>query len=307
MIDILMATYNGDRFLKEQLDSIFRQSYQEWRLIIRDDCSSDNTLQILRQYQEKWPNRIKIVQAECPSGSAQNNFFQLMAYTEAAYIMFADQDDVWLPNKIELTLQTMKHLERCYGKDIPLLVHSDLAVVNQHLVCLNESLFDLHNMSPMRNGLNNLLVQNIVVGCTTMINSSLLKRVVSIPQNAIMHDMWVALIAAAFGRIGFVSESTMLYRQHGDNVDGAKDMRSASYIINRMTKLNRVRCDLYKQYLQAAEFCNIYEHQLSEEQKKMLRSFSGLQKSNVLKRLIILTRYNLYKKGIVRKLGQILV
>lgn len=307
MIDILMATYNGDRFLEEQLDSILQQSYQAWRLIIRDDGSSDGTLKILKRYQKKWPDKIKIVVSECPSGSAQNNFFQLMQYAEAEYIMFSDQDDVWLPNKIGITLQTMKQLEQCCGKNMPLLVHSDLTVVNENLVYLSKSLFDFHNMSPTRNGLNNLLVQNIVVGCTTMINSSLLKRVVVIPQNAVMHDMWIALIAAAFGKIGFVGESTMLYRQHGDNVDGAKDMKSVLYIVNRMTKLHQVRRDLRKQYLQAEEFSNIYEYQLSEEQKKLLRSFSGLQRSNALKRLIVLTQYALYKKGIVRKLGQIFV
>lgn len=103
MIDILMATYNGEKYLRPQLDSILRQSNTDWRLIIRDDCSTDNTVQIIREYQQQYPDKFILVQADAPSGSAQNNFFQLIKYWQqhgtADYVMFADQDDVWLQKK----------------------------------------------------------------------------------------------------------------------------------------------------------------------------------------------------------------
>ena len=108
MIDILMATYNGEKFLRPQLDSILQQSNQDWQLVIRDDCSTDRTVEVIKEYQLLRPEQIRLIQAEQPSGSAQNNFFQLLQYSSAEYTMFADQDDVWLPQKIQLTLDKMQ-------------------------------------------------------------------------------------------------------------------------------------------------------------------------------------------------------
>ena len=114
MIDILMATYNGETYLREQIDSILRQSNTDWRLIIRDDCSTDSTVRIIQEYQAQYPDKFVLIQADTPSGSAQNNFFQLIRYWQqhggAEYVMFADQDDVWLRNKIQITLYNMKVL-----------------------------------------------------------------------------------------------------------------------------------------------------------------------------------------------------
>lgn len=311
MIDILMATYNGEKYLRAQLDSILRQSNTNWRLIIRDDCSTDNTVQIIQEYQVQYPNQFVLLQADAPSGSAQNNFFQLIKYWQqhgnSNHIMFADQDDVWLPNKIQLTLHHMQLLEQQHSREIPLLVHSDLMVVDEDLNILNNSLFDMHNMDAQRNKLNNILVQNIVTGCTMMVNKPLLNMVTDIPLQIVMHDMWLALIATAFGYIGYIEQATMLYRQHGRNVMGARNMKSLLYTLRKMRQLKEIHIELVKQYKQANEFFNIYNLRLSAEQQNMLQAYAELENGNIVQKAIVLTKYRLYKKGFVRKLGQILL
>ncbi len=307
MIDILMATYNGERFLRPQLDSILQQSNQDWRLMIRDDCSIDRTVEVIKEYQLLRPEQIRLIQAEQPSGSAQNNFFQLLQYSSAEYVMFADQDDVWLPQKIQLTLDKMQQMVQQYGAETPLLVHTDLAVVDSFLRILNPSLFQMHNMDAARNKLNNILVQNIVTGCTMMVNRSLLDLVTEIPKHAVMHDMWLALVAAAFGEIGFVDRATMLYRQHGNNVKGARNMKSISYTIQKLRRMKEIHVGLLEQYHQAREFLNLYEKLLKPEQKALLQAYGSLENSGVLKKFNVLTNYQLYKKGFIRKAGQVLL
>lgn len=307
MIDILMATYNGEKYLQHQLDSILHQSNQDWRLIIRDDCSTDNTVELIKEYQLLRPEQIQLIQAEQPSGSAQNNFFQLLQYSTANYVMFADQDDVWLRQKVEATLDEMGQMEQQYGKDIPLLVHTDLAVVDENLRVLNHSLFDMHNMDYRRNKLNNILVQNIVTGCTVMVNRSLLNMITKTPEYAVMHDMWFALIAAAFGKIGFIDKTTMLYRQHGRNVKGARNMKTISYTLKKMRQMNEIHAGLVNQYRQAEEFLKLYDVSLSKEQKVILKDYASLKNSDVFRKTRVLTRHDLYKKGFIRKAGQILL
>ena len=309
MIDILMATYNGEKYLRPQLDSILRQSNTDWRLVIRDDCSTDSTVQIIQEYREKYPDKFVLLQADEPSGFAQNNFFQLIKYWQhystANYIMFADQDDVWLPPKIQLTLDKMRELENQYGNDTPLLVHTDLSVVDADLNIINPSMFAMQNMDARRDKLNNILVQNIVTGCTMMVNKRLLDMVTDIPQHAVMHDMWLALIASAFGHIGFVEKATILYRQHDSNSNGVKSLMY--YILNLKSENKNIISGQKNKYRQAENFLHMYEAKLNTKQQELLTAYGGLESKNFIKRAVVLTKYRLYKKGFVRKLGQILL
>lgn len=310
MIDILMATYNGEQYLEEQLDSILQQSYQNWTLIIRDDCSKDNTVEIIKKYQQQYPEKIVLLQAESPSGSAQNNFFELIRYErmyrDAEYIMFSDQDDVWLFEKIQHTLNCMKKVGQQYAEELPLLVHTDLKVVDAALNEISPSLFAMQNMDYRLDKFNNILVQNVVAGCTMMVNRALLSYLDTIPKNAIMHDMWLALIASAFGKIGFVEQTTMLYRQHGKNASGAKDVNSLRYFIWEICRGKKIHSILVTYYRQASEFCRVYEGFLTDEQKTMLKAYASLEKKGIIKKYCIIKKYKLFKKGMVRKIGQIL-
>lgn len=305
MIDISMATYNGEEFIKEQLDSILSQSYTDWQLIISDDCSKDGTVSIIKKYQKQYPDKILLFENDVPSGSAQNNFFNAIKYTTSDYVMFSDQDDVWLPDKIENTFNKMMEMEKEYGKNTPVLIHTDLKVVDKNLNTINDSLFKMMNMDSERCAFNNLLVQNIVTGCTVMGNRALFNYLEKIPKNAVMHDMWIALIASAFGEIGFVDKSTMLYRQHGNNSVGAKDTKSLSYILYKIFHAKEIHNSLLKQYKQADEFRAIYGGILSEWQLSMLQSYGTFEKKNFYEKYKELKKFNLFKNSNIQILGQI--
>lgn len=306
MIDILMATYNGERYIEEQLDSIIKQHDTNWRLLVRDDCSQDNTSQIIQRYQIRYPEKIFLIPSTEHSGSAMNNFFKLLDYAENEYIMFADQDDVWKSDKIALTLRKMREMEIQYGKDIPLLVHTDLCVVDETLHTINPSIFAMQNMDYQRDKFNHLLATNIVTGCTMLFNQSLLKLLKEKPKTAVMHDMWIALVAAAFGEIGFVNKATMLYRQHGNNANGVKEVKSLSYVIKEVARLWDVKKSLKLRYHQAEEFLKMYEGLLDEEQINLLQEYAQLQHKNLISKAYILFKYDFKKKGFIRILGQIL-
>ncbi|WP_143191790.1 glycosyltransferase, partial [Paenibacillus sp. P46E] len=131
-ITILMATYNGEKFLKEQLESILKQSHEKWRLIIRDDCSKDSTPKILNEYSQK-DSRIKFILGETNLGPVLNFNELIKLALNSKYIMFADQDDVWFDSKIEVSLENIKNIETRMGEDIPILVYSKLKYVSEDL------------------------------------------------------------------------------------------------------------------------------------------------------------------------------
>lgn len=307
VIDILMATCNGEKYLKPQLDSILRQSRENWRLIIRDDCSTDETVTIIKEYQQMRPEQIFLIQADKPSGSAQNNFFALMEYAASDYIAFADQDDIWLNDKLELIYNKLKELEREYGTEIPLMVHTDLTVVDENLKPINSSLFAMQNMDATGNNLNHFIVQKCATGCTMMVNQALLNLVTQKPKHAVMHDMWLALIAAAFGKIGFIDKATILYRQHENNANGAKKVKSLKYIFGKLTRIKGIHQSLVAEYRQAEEFLEIYWSKLSAEQCQMLKTYAGFEQKTFFQKLFYLKKYHLWKKGIVRVMGQLLM
>lgn len=306
MIDILMAVYNGEKYIEEQLLSIINQSYKDWRLIISDDCSTDRTIEILKYYQQLYFGKIVIHENNISSGSAKNNFYKLLDYTSSQYIMFSDQDDVWKSNKIAVTYNKILEMEKKYGNEMPLLVHTDLCVVDNELNVINGSLFSMQEMDCNRDKLNNLLIENVVTGCTIMVNRPLLNLIYEKPQNSLMHDMWLALIAAAFGKIGFVSESTILYRQHSNNSVGAKNVGSWHYYKDKLMSRKDIHAVLIAQYKQADEFVSMYFHKLSVEKRCMLCEYAIMGNVNMLQRCFYIIINKLYKRNVIKTIAQIL-
>ena len=136
MITILLATYNSGPYIREQIDSILAQTYSDWKLVVRDDLSTDNTVEIINEYICRYPDKISILDNHGESKRAYLNFVELLKNVESEYYMFCDHDDVWLPNKIDLSIQRMKEIEK---QDIPVVVHTDMKVVDQDLNTINES------------------------------------------------------------------------------------------------------------------------------------------------------------------------
>ena len=307
MIDILMATYNGESFLRQQLDSILQQSYSDWQLIIRDDCSTDNTVEIVKEYQEKYSEKIKLIQAEQPSGSAQNNFFALLKYSTSDYMMFADQDDVWKTDKLQLSVKKMITMEQMYGKRTPLLVHTDLTIVDANLNILNQSRYAMHDINPARNQLQHLIEQGIVYGCTLMANRSLLDLIDEKPNLDVMHDTWLSLLAAAFGAIGFVEEQTVLYRRHGGNATGLCSRGYFHWVLFQFANIRNIREKHKNYYMQANELLMQYQNALTKEQKLLLREYASLIHAFPIRKAIILKKQGLYREGLLPKVAQILL
>lgn len=303
MLEILMATYNGETYVSQQIESILNQTFTKWHLTICDDCSSDNTFNILKQYQRKFSDKITINRNTKPTGCACANFFQMLSYCDADYIMTCDQDDVWLPFKIEITFNKMKKLEKEYGNNIPLLVHTDLKVVDSNLSILSQSIFKSQKLNKNPK-LSNILIQNNVTGCTMMLNKKMYKMVPENSKNIVMHDWWFALIAYSFGKASFIDTATVLYRQHGNNVLGAFKLHSIKNIIKVLTKKKDVKYNFNQSCLQADKFLLLYNNSLSNNQNKLVSNYTMLINKNKLARIISFVNNGYYKKGIIKLIGQ---
>ncbi len=306
MITILMGTYNGEKYIEEQIESILSQTEKKWRLVIQDDCSTDATPDIVKKYAENYKDKVTFIERRFSSGSAKNNFASMLKLSKSDYVLTCDQDDVWLPSKIELTLKKMQELESKYGKDSPFLVHTDLIIADAELKVIAGSMFEYQNLDSKRDSFNNLLVQNIVTGCTMMINRSLLDCVRDVPEEAIMHDWWLAIIASAFGHVGFVNKPTLFYRQHDNNEVGAKNAKSLPYNLRRLITKKRSELALQSTYKQARAFLDIYERDISLEQLEAVKVYTTIQKYGKIKRIYLTNKYGFWKTGFARRCGQIL-
>jgi glycosyltransferase involved in cell wall biosynthesis len=301
-IQILMATYNGEKYIDEQLNSIINQSYNNWELLVRDDCSTDKTLKILADYVEKYPAKIKLIDSSGVRMGACGNFAELINNSNADYVMFSDQDDVWLPNKIERTLDAMKSIEGKKDVGNPILIHTDLHVVDEALNTTNSSMWKLQNLNPHVKNINRLMVHNNVTGCTMMINRALANMAKDIPEGAIMYDWWIALIAASFGEIEFMREGSMLYRQHGKNDIGAKNF-NIEFIFEKFSNYIVVRRSIQKTQQQAKLFLQNFSIRLDKNQKALLKQYSDINSLNFLRRRLFLLRNSIYKCGLIRNIG----
>ena len=221
-VEILLATYNGARWLPELLASLQDQTHTDWQILARDDGSTDATLERLRGFQNAHPGRLRLLEGSNPRPGAPGNFSLLFQASSAPYVMFCDQDDVWLPRKVASALQRMKAVEATLGFPLPVVVFTDLQVVDEQLKPVCPSLWALECLNRGRTSFHRLLVQNVVTGCTLMANRALVARAGVIPPEAVMHDWWVALVAAAFGHLEPVDDAPILYRQHHANAFGAK-------------------------------------------------------------------------------------
>lgn len=308
-IAICLATYNGEKYLREQLDSIVAQSNIEWNLFLRDDNSTDKTKNICKEYEEKFKNKIFFIQDNFKCGSAEKNFLTIMNYIKKnfankyKYFMFSDQDDYWHRDKIELTLKKIQELEKNYS-DCPLLVHTDLNVVDKNRNIISDSFFDYRNLDPKVTEINRLLIQNNVTGCTMMWNSDLMSMVNSDVQVA-MHDWWLTLIASCFGEIGFVKESTIDYRQHDNNVVGATKVNTIQFIINRLFIKNNIKETLNLAIDQAGLFLILYKVKLNAEKYHLIDCFSNLNSFNKLQRIKFVLKNKYLKQGLIQQIGEL--
>ena len=297
LIAIVMATYNGEKYIREQLDSILWQTYENWKLYIRDDGSTDKTVKIIEEYAMNYPDKILIIKESNKNYGVCNNFFYTLGFVKEEYVMFCDQDDVWLKEKIEVTARRMFSVER-KNKNIPILVHTDAIVTTEELEPVNykinrKAIFSIKQMIPLKRAyysrfhdkktqttFANLLLKNSVQGMTIMINRNMSDYLQRLSEGklptCIYHDSLIASVASIVGVIEFYPAPTVLYRQHTNNNAGA-----FSYIwtifcdMEWSSKLKRVR--LYNYLTVNREKISVlrklYHEEMTDRQMKILNFF----------------------------------
>lgn len=317
MIFILLAAYNGERYIGKQIDSILGQSYKNFRLVIADDGSTDQTYTLAKEYEKKYPGKVNVYRNEIPTGSAKGNFFSMLSryinYPKMDYIIFSDQDDVWLPKKLEKMMERMEGLEEQYGKESPLLVHANLCITNENLEIIHQSMAEYLHMD-MQKGVNKrplnlLLVENYMTGSSMLFNKALLERYRE-PYDCIMHDWWIALIATVLGKVSYVKEPLTLYRQHNANTVGAHDPNSIQELRKRVQNFTitqeQVRKNYELMFLQAQSLYDYYGKEMEINKLRILEEFLKLQKKGRLGKMIGIIRNRFYKSTKLMSLGEML-
>lgn len=298
-IDVLLATYNGERYLPAQLASLAAQTNESFRILARDDGSGDGTLALLRQWQERHPGRMEIVPTDSPTGSASGNFGCLMAASDADYILFADQDDIWHREKVERTVAALMAAEAGQGtRDRPVMAVCDLAGIDGDGAPLFPSFRNRQGMDMARDlRLPRLLLHNVVTGCAMGVNRACLTRALPIPAEAYMHDWWLALVCAALGDIHVMPEALIDYRLHSANVVGAQRPSLWASFTRSMRRLDpRANRDRYRAWLtrlhaQAAVLAARSAPTLSPAEAATLQAFVTLRDRPWPVRVAIAVRY----------------
>ena len=293
-IDILLATWNGERFIEEQLESLFGQTFQDFRLIVMDDASSDSTLEIVRRYRSRYPDRIVLDINPYRRGPCRT-FSLLMENSIAPYVALCDQDDIWREDKLELSLATAKRIEAEHTVHTPVLVFSDLTVLGKDSQILAPSMWRMMHLNPRRASLGSLLVQNLVSGCTVLANRSLLLLATPIPESAVMHDFWLGLVAAAFGILKPLYEATVRYRQHESNAVGVRNGWRAVEALKHLSGEQRFRDGIEASRRQSQVFVSRYASQLTPQQNKTLEAWIHSQNLPAVVR-----QWTLYRNGLRR-------
>ena len=265
-VQILMSTYNGEKYLRVQMDSILNQSWKNLELLVRDDGSSDGTLQILHEYEEKYPN-VKVYAEE--NVGYRKSFFKLLSMSDAPYVMFADQDDYWLPEKIEAAVVAM---EKENAGDMPLMYFCQKLLVDQDLKPMSGQ--KLVNYKP---GFNSAVIENMCSGCTVMMNRPLVEKIcIHLPEHDIYHDWWCYLVACYYGKTIFDPKPYMYYRQHGNNQVGA-EMDIVGQIHSKKMQLEMRKGKLKAQLSEFREYHHGYDASKDKLVEKILSTETNLR------------------------------
>jgi hypothetical protein len=304
---ILLATYNGQKYLSEQIQSIQRQTISNWTLLIRDDGSDDHSKEIVEKVAAK-DSRIRLLDDEHEGRGTTKNFAALMqvALTEAAdAIFFADQDDIWLPHKLASQLKYLQEMEEQYSTGTPLLCYSDLEVVDHNLQQIHPSFMRYEKLRhEPHNPIHVLLTQNLVTGCSVVINRKLLEFATPIPNGIILHDWWLAICAAACGRIGYIDRPLVQYRQHSKNQIGAMTLDRMVNISAARKRLATIRDHMLGPIGQAQvlrERIRGKNVRCTGDSLQVLDQFVTCLGKSVIRRLWTIYRSPLRRQGPLRK------
>ena len=309
-IAVLLSSYNGARYITEQLRSLESQSYRNFDLFIRDDGSTDATCELIEAFKASSSLSIYVHYDTVNVGALKS--FELLlnwSFQEGStyeYMMFCDQDDIWFENKIERSYHKISAMQERYGSSVPLLVYTDLEIVDADGAVLGSSFWKYFHLDPKKNACNDLAMQCNVTGCTMILNRHLAWRALPFHANSVMHDHWIGLIASSLGVIDFIDDATLSYRQHTTNVSGGAPKFNLSYIVTKALKYyndDEFDAVLGRQIDQAE---GLLEHCPQEDLGRcaeILDAMRRLRSSSALQRLRLVWRYRLFKQGWIRNIG----
>lgn len=300
-VEIVMSVHNEQDYIKEMIDSIINQTYKDWKLLIRNNASTDETETILRKYVRENPGKIILMDDNHMILPVYMSFGSILDRTTSQYVMYADGDDVWLPNKIELAVTKMKELEKKHSSQLPILVFTDSIIVDENLNSISNSMWKYQSLNPKNITLNRLLMHDVACGNTFIINRALLDRILPIPKDAQMHDIWTTLVAACFGVIDSIPESTILYRQHSDNVCGSDTIYRQLFFYLKNLKIIPSRIEDRK--LLARELLSRFKNNLSPDQIDLINTLINLSNFGFFRRRFEIIRRSLYMNSLLRNIG----
>lgn len=291
---ILLASYNGEKYISEQLDSIINQTYKNWELIIRDDGSKDETVTILNKYEKK-DERIKILRDDKGNLGFLKNFEELLFNAKEEFVLFSDQDDFWLKNKLEKFVEKIRDLdEKVLSK--PLLIHCNSLVCDDKLEIIKEEFID--SKIAKKTNSNIYFFEYIVQGSTSMVNKKMIKESLPFFKNVTLHDRYFHLLSQFLGTRVFIDESLVKYRQHERNEIGAnrsiiKNIMSKKYFYVEDRKLIEEIKEKYIKCLRKRDLNDIEKYlEVTDRNKNRLERFwlSKYFKMKLLKRLVLLIK-----------------
>lgn len=294
LIDIVIATCNGEKYIKEQIYSILELDLFNVyirKIIVCDDKSEDDTLAIIRSlvHHEKL---MLITNDEDTRLGPTKNFIKGMLFAEAEFIMLSDQDDVWCNQKLKLYIDAINN-----NKNENLLIFSDLNVVNSELEIISPSFYRYQHFSPRTvYNLKSLFLENVVPGCTMMFNRKLLNKAVPLANSCRMHDWWLILCAAVYGKIVYIDESLSLYRQHGNNQVGAQRKGILDNLFNLSNTLSTTKKNFKKTINQLNDFLIIHDKNIPEAERLWaIRLINCYYEKNIIKKIVYLTKLKIKK------------
>ncbi|MBO4414489.1 MAG: glycosyltransferase family 2 protein [Lachnospiraceae bacterium] len=318
MINIILSSYNGEKYITEQIESILDSDYQDFRLFVFDDASTDNTITLVKKFEDEYPDKVFLVRNSVNKGSTGNflSGLKFAARTAPAdYYAFCDQDDVWLENRLSLCLENMKSLEEEYTSYMPLMLFTDAVLVDSELNSLGTTFFKADRLNTDKLGFARILTENRCIGCTSFMNAALVNMIEGYDKRIRYHDWWAALIASAFGELEYVDVPTVLYRQHSDNVVGQKSF--TGYVKDRFNEMsenntvsqdcvnhkNEIKTRIRKTIAQASAFHKMYGDDLLGKNKVILREFIALGWADPVERRRLMLKNGFYKSGLLRNIG----
>lgn len=295
-VQVLLSTWNGEAWLAESLESLAQQTFVDWELLVRDDGSSDKTVKLLLEWQQRYPDKMVHLDVDGQHFGSTASFSHLVTVSSAPYLMFCDQDDLWFPDKIAVEYAAAKKLSDIHGEQLPLLVHTDLTLVDENKVLLSNSFWawrglDVHQQK------QDYLLTNTVTGCAALFNRAAANKAFPVPEGVQHHDRWLGLVCAWFGVVHPLHQASLFYRQHGQNTVGAglKNHQhvSAYSIAGRVTSWGD----------QAEIFLRQFGNELKVKDYRLIDALADLRHLRGWERRKHIVRHRFFKRGVVANLA----